>query len=290
MKIGQFIRDSVLVAGVATGLLHNQITLAATATQPTQSGVCRDAKCSRAALDESETPGAIAQREGAKIADDVRKHGTDEAQWKSFILSSDSRSSKDLSLSLLRSEGFSMRLEPKTGLLHFQKAGLHQAFAISGPARVSDIWAKQELCPSYGIQVLSASSSGAVIVKYCQPFTDSKGKNFTSEEYYLYDVKTATMLALRFSSTGDNSIPGPFVQPGPIVKENANGYDINWKFHDATNPSLHEITMRNKYSFVFDEKSKSFHLKCKDLTNRPNSDGDMCDGPANLKLMLNDHH
>jgi hypothetical protein len=178
IEIGQLIRDSVLVLGVATGFLCSQITLSATATQPTQSVVCHDVDCSHSALDKSEPPGVIAEREGAKIADDVRKHGTDEAQWKSFILSSDSRNSKNLSLSLLRSEEFSMRLEPKTGLLHFQKFGLHQAFAIASPARVSDIWAKQELCPSYGIQVLSASSSGAVIVKYCQLFTDSKGKKF----------------------------------------------------------------------------------------------------------------
>src|SRR4051812_28965874 len=262
--------------------------MAAATALPARSGECLDVDCSHAALDEFETPGAIAEREGAKMADDVRKQGSDEDQWKSFILYSDSRNPQNLTINLVRSEGFSMRLEPRTGLLHFQKNRLHQVFAIAAPARGSDIWAKQESCPGYGIQVLSASPSSAMIVKYCQPFTDSQGKSFASEEYYLYDIKTATMLALWFSSTRDKSIPGPFVKPWPTVKQNPNGYDINWKFRDATNPSPREVIMKNRYSFIFDEKSHSFHLKCRDLTGSPHSDGDMCDGPANLKLILNE--
>ncbi|MEC5408003.1 hypothetical protein VOM14_20830 [Paraburkholderia sp. MPAMCS5] len=287
MKIHQIILNLVVVGSVAAYLPHSQLSIAATTARSAQSGACLGANCSRAASDESETPGAIAEREGARMADDIRKNGSDEDQWKSFILYSDSTDPKDLSLILVRSAGFSMRLEPKSGLLHFQRRGLRQVFAISAPVRKSDIWAKQDVCPQYGIQVLSASPTDAVIVKYCQPFTDSKGKNFTSEEYYLYDIKTATMLTLWSSSTGDKSIPGPFVKPWPAIKKILNGYDLDWKFHDATNPSLKEIVMRNKYSFVFDNKTKTFYLKCKDLTSVGIDEGDMCDGPANLKLMFN---
>jgi len=288
MKLRQSFYGFLFVLSVAACFLHNQIIMAATTALSVKSGECREEECSRPALDESETPGAIAEREGAKMAGDVKKHGSDEDQWKSFILYSDSRAPEDLIVNLIKSEGFSMRLEPKTGLLHFQRIGFHQAFAIAAPARASDIWAKQELCPGYGIQVLSATSSSAVVVKYCQPFTNSQGKNFTSEEYYLYDVKTATMLALWFSSTGDKSIPGPFVKPWPAVKKYANGYDIDWKFHDTTNPSLREVVMRNRYIFKFDKKSKSFQLECTDLTRFSNDAGDMCDGPANLKLIINE--
>lgn len=290
MNLRLTIEKMFVAAGAATFLLHSGVmTVARAATiRSVQSAECQDFECNRVALDESKTEGATAERDGRKIADSVRKNGSDEDRWKSFILFSDSRGPKDLSLSLVKSEGFSMRLEPRAGLLHFQKGGLHQAFAIAAPARASDIWAKQELCPNYGIQVLTASSSSAVFVKYCQPFTDPSGKNSTSEEYYLYDVKTATILALWFSATGDNSIPGPFVKPWPTVKRDANGYEINWKFRDATNRSLRDIVMRNRYNFESNGKTKSFHLKCRDLISSPNSDGDMCDGPANLKLMLNE--
>jgi len=283
----------LLYAVLSTAIYAGQLTQTGSNLETIQSHYCSDTGCSGNAIRESETPGAIAEKKGVVILNDILENGTDKDRWAAFTLHSQDTNPGELKIMLVKSAGLEMRLEPKTGLLYFERKNLKQAFAIARPARPSTacsnealcpFWRDEALCPRYGVQIIDGSLTHAVIAKYCLPFEYDHGKNFhRAEEYYLYDMKTASMRGLFISSIEDKAIHGPLVQPAPILKKIADGYQLDWKFHDAAQKD--EIAIHNSYLYAVDKKQKKPYLICKDLTTT-SDDGNMCDGPEDLRLIL----
>ncbi|MEC5407246.1 hypothetical protein VOM14_17010 [Paraburkholderia sp. MPAMCS5] len=230
--------------------------------------------------DESQTPGAIAEKKGEKISDDLRRTASDKERWQSFSLGSGDTDPKALELVLIKSSGFVMRLDPKEERLYFERKGLRQAFAIQGPS------GGDEVCPKYSIRVIDAAVDHAVILQNCYADGAAPGTMEISSDYYLYDVKTAIMLDFWRSGTETKKIPLAFVRPDPVVKKTDNGYRIDWVYRDKTSAPQDAVTMHNVYHYAVDSDSKLLYLRCKDLTNTQGAEGDFCEKGGDLKAII----
>ncbi|WP_250471226.1 hypothetical protein [Caballeronia sp. GAFFF1] len=228
--------------------------------------------------DDSQTPGALAEKAGENMLDEIRRSGTDRQRWSSLYLFSDGDNPKSLRMPLVRSANFFMRLDPKHDLLYFEKPGLLQTFDIPGKSRGI------KACPDYSIRVISASPKHAVVLQMCTYPDAPPGKAHSTSSYYLYDMKTATMINIWYSGDQVRKVPLAFVPPDPIVTTINNGYRVDWHYNDRTVTPPDVVDLHVTYRYVQDSITKENSLVCKDLTNTQHLEGDMCSTVVNMDL------
>jgi hypothetical protein len=229
---------------------------------------------------EYDSPGDISERKGSKISDDLRKNASDKVRWGSFSLNSSDTDPNALKLVLIKDAGFTMHLDPKEDHLFFEKPGTKQVFAIQGPSDNDGV------CPSYNIRVIDASATHVVIEQNCHSHDPSPGKMRISSDYYLYDMKTASMIDFWRSGIEVKKVPLSFVRPDPIVTKLHEGYEIDWKYSDITSNPVDKLNMHNIYHYMTDRESRKVYLNCSDLTNKQRLDGDLCERGGDLEAIV----
>lgn len=227
-------------------------------------------------VEDSQAPGALAEKAGEKMLNEVRKSGTDKQRWQTFTLYNDDRDPAALRLVLVQRANFVMRLDAKHDLLYFEKPGVQQAFHVSGNS------AANQVCPSYDISVIDASSNHAVILQRCIANDAPPGKMHFSRAYYLYDMKTATMINIWYSGDQVRKVPLAFLPPDPIVTTISKGYRVDWHYNDRTVAPPDVVDLHVTYRYVQDGTSKEYFLACKDLTNTQQLEGDICSTVVNM--------
>lgn len=228
--------------------------------------------------DESTTPGAIAEKAGAKMLDEVRRHGTDKQRWRTFTFYNDDSDPASLRMVLVKSANFVMRLDPKHDLLYFEKPGMQQVFHVSGKSEANRV------CPSYDISVIDASPTHATILQRCIVNDAPPGQMHFRRDYYLYDMKTAMMVNIWDTGDEVKKVPLSFVPPDPVVTMINNGYRVDWHYNDRTTSPPDVVDLHIEYRYVKDNATKKYSFSCKDLTNTQHLEGDMCSIPVDLDL------
>lgn len=229
---------------------------------------------------EYNSPGDIAEREGSKISDDLRKNSSDKVRWGSFSLNNNDTEPMALTLVLIKDARFTMHLDPKEDRLSFEKPGMKQVFAIQGRSDNNGV------CPSYNIRVIDASVTHVVIEQTCHSHDSAPGKMRVSSDYYLYDMKTASMIDFWRSGVEIKKVPLSFVRPDPTVTKLHDEYKIDWKYSDITSNPVDKLNMHNIYRYMTDHTSSKIYLDCSDLTNKQHLEGDLCERGGDLEAII----
>jgi hypothetical protein len=228
-----------------------------------------------------EYPGDIAEREGKKILDGIREGGNDQKRWEIITIHSDAKEPNYLKLTMIKSIGLQMRLDPKKGHLSIEKDRFNQTFEIGSAAENS-----ASTCPKYNINILDASSAYALIKKTCLLFEYRHDRFSMGVEYFLYDMETAAMRSMWVGGTTDKMSRLPQAKPSPVIKKLSNGYQFDWTGVDVSDKQRGKYSIHNKYVRVMDPKSKKMSLRCTDMAV-PKGEGienDLCGGDG-LRLI-----
>lgn len=167
---------------------------------------------------------------------------------------------------LVKAAQFEMRLQPKDGHIIFTKPGIKHVFKLTNSAD-----SKGNLCPRYSVRALEASSGHAVFRKVCKPFEYPRNRVFMSNQFYLYDVQTATVRVLWTALGDQKGAHMPKADPPIKVKTTATGYRFDWAGVHPGEGGPVNMNIRNIYTR---EKSGKLAgtLSCADL-NFPGKEG-----------------
>ena len=213
-------------------------------------------------------------REGSAQSDKVREGGDDQRRWSSIILYSDSTKPAKLTMPVVKSIGFDMRLDPKLGQLSFNKQGVVQTFKIASAA--GD---KNTVCPEYAVQVVEASPVHALVSMTCYQYEYAPNRYHMGIDYYLYDAETAVMRNIWRAAVSDKNARMPDPKPTPSLKSIANGYRFDWSGIQTSNAKPSKTTLHNSYIRSTAKNGDKF-LVCTNLS-APKGEGledEMCEG------------
>lgn len=228
------------------------------AAQVDQTKKCTSTPCGNTAT--GEDPSDIAERNGEKLLNQMRETADDRQRWGITSLYSSGKKTADLTVDVIKAAGFRMSLQPQTGNLTFEKAGVIQTFHIAPGTGTSG-----DLCPRYGITIVDASYNHAVIKKNCFQYEYKPRRFHTSVEYFFYDTPTASMRSIWTASTEDATLAGPLVSPNPVFKATKTGYTLDWSVVDITNsPAKQQVRMGFKREKGKD--GKTMEMVCTDLS------------------------
>jgi hypothetical protein len=189
--------------------------------QRTEPNTCKDRICKD--LTKQEEPGDKAEREGRSVVESVRNGNDDKARWSLVKLYSDSTDPAELTMPIVKSAGFNMKLDPNKGRLILTGKHGTDMFDIAS--------AKGEVrgdCFEYTVAISEASAKHALIRLHCSPVEYRPNKFRASVNYYLYDVETSMMRAIwRRTASGKDS-PAPFAEPDLSLRIVPNGYKFDW--------------------------------------------------------------
>lgn len=233
---------------------------------------CTSTPCSN--TETGEDPQEQHIREGSEQSDKIREGGDDQRRWSSIVLYSDSTKPAKLTMPVIRSLGFDMRLEPKLGQLSFSKQGVVQTFKIASAA--AD---KSSVCPEYAVQVTEASPIHALVSLTCYQYEYAPNRYHMGIDYYLYDAETAVMRNIWNSAVSDKNARTPEPKPIPSIKIVANGYRFDWSGIQPSNAKPSRTTLHNSY-IRSTSKNGDKVLLCTNLS-APKGGGvedEMCEG------------
>jgi hypothetical protein len=215
-----------------------------------------------------QNPGEVAEREGQAYIEQARAGNDDKKRWSHVVMESDATAEEadTLVMAVVKAAQFEMRLDPKDGLLIFTKPGIKHVFKVAAPAGSTG-----DICPNYNLQVMDASSNHAVLQKVCMPFKYPPNHVFMSNQFYLYDLQTATVPVL-WSALGDeNAAHLPQADPPITVKVTATGYGFDWAGVRGGEGGPVKMDIRDVYTRVKSGKWAG-NLSCADL-NFPGKEG-----------------
>ncbi|QYF95748.1 hypothetical protein KY495_11670 [Massilia sp. PAMC28688] len=239
----------------------------ATAAAPTK---CTSEPCGNTAS--GEDPQEVALRKANQARDALAASGTDQQRWV-FPLFSDTTDPARLQMDVVKAAGFKMRLLPQKGHLVFERPGAVDTFEIA-PKEL-----KESTCPQYGVSVIAAGASYALIKKNC-PLTEYKPNRYAmTSEYYLYDANSAVMRSVWAAHSGSKDEKFPAAKPAPTIKKVADGYQFSWAGIWPNDPAQKKVEIRNKYSWKANKAGKT-ELLCTDLTAPKDEalENEMCEG------------
>lgn len=218
---------------------------------------CTSTPCANTAT--GEDPSEIAEREGRARLEQIRQGTDDKVRWKRIRLYSDSTDPKRLEMMVHSQSAISMSLAPQSGNLSFRSPAVVHTFNVAAPGKGSD-----NPCPVYNLQVVDASDGHAVVKKSCPKFEYKPGREYKSYEYYLYDLKTASMREIWSALAIVNASQLVAPTPEPTVSVTSNGYQFKWTGF----VSQGEQPTNRAYNLAFvreADKKGNLKLVCRDL-------------------------
>ncbi len=215
-----------------------------------------------------QNPGDVAERAGAAAVEQARAGSDDKKRWSYVVMSSDATAEEadTLVMPVVKAARFEMRLQPKDGHIIFTKPGIKHVFKLANSAD-----SKGNICPQYIVQVLEASSGHAVFQKVCIPFEYPRNQVFMSNQFYLYDVQTATVRNLWTALGSQKGARMPEADPPITVKATATGYRFDWAGVHPGEDGPVKMNIRNVYTREKTGKLAGT-LSCADL-NFPGKEG-----------------
>jgi hypothetical protein len=215
-----------------------------------------------------QNPGEVAERAGQAAVEQARAGSDDKKRWSYVVMESDATAEEagTLVMPLVKAAQFEMRLQPKDGHIIFTKPGIKHVFKLGNRAD-----SKGNICPNYNVRVLEASSGHAVFRMVCKPFEYPRNRVFMSNQFYLYDVQTATVRNLWTAMRDQKGDRMPEADPPIKVKTTATGYRFDWAGVHPGEDGPIKMNIRNVYTR---EKSGKLagNLSCADL-NFPGKEG-----------------
>lgn len=227
---------------------------------------CTSSPCANTS--NGEDPSEIAERDGAKILAERLGIASDRERWRMGTLYSDSKTAGGPKIDVIKSEAFSINLQPNTGQLSMLWKGKKQTFIIADPTNSS----KKSLCPNYAISIVDASSDFAIIKKSCFLFQYAPKRYYRDEQFYVYDGITSTMRNIWDAALEDNIFEGPLVTSTPVLKSSKNGFQLNWIVTDISKSETEKFKVRMTYTREIKKGEKLPSLVCTDL-NAPRGEG-----------------
>jgi len=220
---------------------------------------CNSNPCANTAT--GEDPSEIAEKKGARISNELEQTANDRDRWSATTLYSDSKKPGGPALDIIKSVQFRIKLQPKTGTVLFEKGGIVHAFSIASPLGKPD-----RLCPAYAVSVVDAGFDYAVIQVNCFLYQFAPKRFYGSEEFFLYDMQTASMRSIWDAGISDNSVQGRLVSPNPTVKKISNGYTLIWNVKDRSKSATETYKVRASYIRSTEKNGTHAVLTCTDLT------------------------
>ena len=215
-----------------------------------------------------QNPGEVAERAGHEAVEQARTGSDDKKRWSYVVMESDATAEEagNLVMPLVKAAQFEMRLQPKDGHIIFTKPGIKHVFQLASPKG-----SKGDICPEYNVRVLEASSGHAVFRMVCLAFEDRPNRVFMSNQFFLYDVQTATVRNLWTAMRDQKGDRMPEADPPIKVKTTATGYRFDWAGVHPGEDGPIKKNIRNVYTR---EKSgkQAGTLSCADL-NFPGKEG-----------------
>jgi hypothetical protein len=213
-------------------------------------------------------PSDLAERQGRAVVEPARGGREDEKRWLYVVMQSDATAEEasTLVMPLVKAAEFEMRLQPKDGHIIFTMPGIRHIFKLANRAG-----SKGNICPNYSVRVLEASIGHVVFRKVCRPFEYPRNRVYMSNEFYLYDMQTATVRNL-WTAVGDQKGAAmPEAEPPITVRPTASGYRFDWAgiHHGEDGPV--KMNIRNVYTREKNGKLAGT-LSCADL-NFPGREG-----------------
>ncbi|QYF93708.1 hypothetical protein KY495_00240 [Massilia sp. PAMC28688] len=215
-----------------------------------------------------QNPGEVAERAGHAAVEQARAGIDDKKRWSYVVMESDATAEEadTLVMPLVKAAQFEMRLQPKDGHIVFTKPGIKHVFKLAGPPGL-----KGDICPNYNVRVLDASRDHAVFRKVCIPFEYSRDRVFMSNQFFLYDVQTATVRTLWTAMRDQKGDRMPEADPPITVKITASGYRFDWAGVHPGEDGPVKMNIRNVYTRQKVGKPDA-SLSCADL-NFPGKEG-----------------
>lgn len=143
----------------------------------------------------------------------------------------------------------------------FEKGNVVHAFSIASPLGKPD-----NLCPAYAVSVVDAGFDYAVIQVNCFLYQFAPKRFYGSEEFFLYDMQTASMRSIWDAGISDNSVQGPLVSPKPTMKKISNGYTLIWNVKDRSKSATETYKVFASYIRHTEKNGTHPVLTCTDLT------------------------
>lgn len=191
----------------------------------------------------------------------MRSNATDRQRLGITMLYSSDNQPSGPTLDIIKAIGFRVGLQPKTGLLTFERNGVEHAFAIAGAPGT-----KNDMCPRYAIAVVDASPDHAVVTRSCFQHAYKPGRFYKSVDFYIYDRQTASMRNIWTGATEDTSLAGAMVTPNPTLKATPNGYLLDWTVKDISKSATDRYKVKLRLVRQMEKSKKSLSLVCTDLT------------------------
>lgn len=215
-----------------------------------------------------QNPGEVAERARQAAVERARSGNDDKKRWSFVVMESDATAEEadTLVMSLVKAAKFEMRLQPKEGHIIFTKPGIKHVFKLGNRAD-----SKGNICPNYNVRVLEASSGHAVFRMVCKPFEYPRNRVFMSNQFYLYDVQTATVRNLWTVFGDEKTARFPEADPPITVQITATGYRFDWAGVQTGEDGPIKMNIRNVYTREKTGKLAGT-LSCADL-NFPGREG-----------------
>ncbi len=242
------------------------------ARTPQKDGKCTSTPCGNTATGEDPQERRI--REGAAMIDAIRAGDDDQQRWSSVRLYSDSTKPERLKLTVVKSAGLEMRLDPKLGYLTFSTQALKQTFVIASP-----LGDKSSVCPDYALQIVEASAVHALVRMACLQTEYAPGRYHMGSDYYLYDAATGVMRNIWRAAVSDKNAHMPDAKPTPSLKVIPNGYRFDWTGVQPSSSKSSTTTLHNSFTRT-NGKNGEKELVCTNLS-APKGQGvedEMCEG------------
>lgn len=233
---------------------------------------CTSTPCGNTASGEDPQQQRI--REGAALTDAIRAGDDDQQRWSSIRLNSDSTKPERLKLTVVKSAGLEMRLDPKLGQLTFSTPAMRHTFAIASP-----LGDKSSVCPEYSLQIIEASAVHALVRMACLQAEYAPGRYHMGIDYYLYDADTGVMRNIWRAAVSDKHAHMPDAKPTPALKTMSNGYRFDWSGVQPGNARAANTTLHNSYTRSIGKNGEKT-LLCNNLS-APKGQGvedEMCEG------------
>jgi len=188
------------------------------------------------------SPKGDVQREREARSERIKQEGNDKERWARISLYSDSEDAEDLAMTIVKSAGLAMKLDPARGHLELESNVKKQVFGIA-TARDE----KPTTCPKYNIRVIDASAKHAVLRRVCNEYEFRPNRYVASVDYFLYDFETASMRMIWHNEVTKKNSPLPVARPVPTVRVVANGYQFDWRAQTAGKESEGPTEIHTSY-------------------------------------------
>ncbi|HEY0491474.1 MAG TPA: hypothetical protein VGD30_18335, partial [Telluria sp.] len=190
----------------------------------------------------AESPADKAQRQSEAMTEQIKQGDNDKERWARISLYSDSEEPEDLTLPVVKSTGFALKLDPAQGHLQFSSKGSPHVFAIATPRD-----AVRTVCPKYNLRVIDASAKHAIVRRVCNEYEFRPNRFVASVDYFLYDAETVTMRSIWHNEVTKKGSPLPLAKPVPMVRILPTGYQFDWKSQALSKDSEGPVEIHTSY-------------------------------------------